>query len=85
MLTLSRKIGQSIMIGDDIEVKIVKIDRGYAYIGIEAPRNVPILRAELTTALVPLEGPLDHPATCMCIECIPSPRDVEDSDAELLQ
>ncbi len=35
------------MIGDDIEITISKIDDGSVKIGIEAPRNVNILRKEL--------------------------------------
>lgn len=35
------------MIGDDIEITISKIDDGSVKIGIEAPKNVNILRKEL--------------------------------------
>ena len=64
MLTLSRKIGQSIMIGKDVEVKVVKIDRGLAYIGIQAPREIPILREELAGGSIALPGRMvDHHAT----------------------
>ncbi|ALP89493.1 carbon storage regulator CsrA [Clostridium butyricum] len=47
MLIITRKKGESIMIGDDIEITISKIDDGSVKIGIEAPRNVDILRKEL--------------------------------------
>ncbi|WP_270215189.1 carbon storage regulator CsrA [Clostridium butyricum] len=47
MLIITRKKGESIMIGDDIEITISKIDDGSVKIGIEAPRNVNILRKEL--------------------------------------
>ena len=39
MLILSRKEGQSLQIGEDIEIKIVQTGKGYAKIGIEAPRS----------------------------------------------
>ena len=47
MLLLSRRAGQSIKIGNDIKVIITKIEGGSAYVGIEAPKNVPIMRTEL--------------------------------------
>ena len=47
MLIITRKKGESLMIGDDIEITISKIDDGSVKIGIEAPKNVNILRKEL--------------------------------------
>lgn len=46
MLVLSRKIDQSIMIGDDIEVVVSSVDGNTVRIGIKAPRDVKILRKE---------------------------------------
>lgn len=47
MLVLSRKRGQHIYIGDNITIAIVDIDRDKVKIGIEAPRDVPVMREEL--------------------------------------
>jgi len=47
MLILTRKIGQSLIIGDDIEVKVVGIDGENIKIGISAPKNVSVVRKEL--------------------------------------
>lgn len=47
MLIITRKKGESLMIGDDIEIIISKIDDGSVKIGINAPRDVEILRKEL--------------------------------------
>ena len=47
MLVLSRKQSQQILIGTDISITIVKIDGNQVRLGIAAPRQVPILRAEL--------------------------------------
>jgi carbon storage regulator len=47
MLVLSRKPLQSIVIGRDIRITIVKVERNQVRIGIEAPRDVTILRDEL--------------------------------------
>lgn len=47
MLILSRKENESVQIGDDIELKIIQIGKGYVKIGIEAPKSLMILRKEL--------------------------------------
>jgi carbon storage regulator len=47
MLVLSRKINQSIMIGDDIRIVVVGVDRDQVKVGIEAPREVPVHRSEV--------------------------------------
>jgi carbon storage regulator len=47
MLVLSRKLSQQIVIGQDIRITVLKIDRNQVRIGIEAPRDVSILRKEL--------------------------------------
>ena len=47
MLVLSRKVNQSIMIGDDIRIVVVAVDRDQVKIGIEAPRAVSVHRSEI--------------------------------------
>jgi carbon storage regulator len=47
MLVLSRKLGEKIVIGDNIVVTVVKIDRNQIRIGIEAPHEVPVYREEI--------------------------------------
>ena len=47
MLALARKINQSIMIGNDIEVTLLEIKGDQIKIGISAPQNVPIYRKEI--------------------------------------
>lgn len=47
MLIITRKKGQSLMIGDDIEITVSKIEDGSVKLGINAPKNVNILRKEL--------------------------------------
>ena len=47
MLVLSRKKGQSIKIGDDIEITILATANDQVKIGIKAPKNIEILRQEL--------------------------------------
>jgi len=47
MLVISRKIGEELKIGDDIVLKIINVDKNQVKIGIEAPKNITILRMEL--------------------------------------
>ncbi|MBG9544723.1 carbon storage regulator [Cytobacillus firmus] len=47
MLVLSRKKGESIKIGDDIEITIIATANDQVKIGITAPKNIEILRKEL--------------------------------------
>lgn len=49
MLILSRKVGERIMIGDDIEIVVREIQGNRIRIGIEAPKLMSVKRAELTT------------------------------------
>ncbi len=47
MLVLSRKLSQQVLIGSDVSITIVRIDRNQVRIGISAPPGVSILRQEL--------------------------------------
>ena len=47
MLVLGRKNQECIMIGDDIVIQVVRIDRNQVKIGIVAPDSVPVHRAEI--------------------------------------
>lgn len=47
MLVLSRKSMQSVTIGSDIRITIIRLEGNQVRIGIEAPRDVRILRDEL--------------------------------------
>ena len=51
MLVLSRKVDETIMIGDDIEVTIVDIRGDKIRLGITAPRNVEVHRKEVFEAI----------------------------------
>jgi len=47
MLVLSRREGESIMIGDSIEVCITRIEHDAVKIGVTAPREMPVFRDEV--------------------------------------
>lgn len=51
MLALSRKMNQSIIINDDIEVTVLEIKGDQIKIGIDAPKSVPIYRKEIYTQI----------------------------------
>ena len=47
MLALSRKVGESIVIDNDIEVTVLEVKGDLVKIGIEAPKSIPIYRKEI--------------------------------------
>ena len=55
MLVLSRHVGESIRIGDNVVVRVMGLKRGSIRLGIEGPRDVPVLRKEV-------HDRLKHPA-----------------------
>lgn len=47
MLVLSRKEGEAIRIGDDVEIIVTEISSNRVKIGIRSPKNIPVYREEL--------------------------------------
>lgn len=47
MLVLSRKLEECIMIGDNIEIKLIAVHGETIKLGISAPRNIPVHRKEV--------------------------------------
>ena len=47
MLVFRRQPGESFLIGDNVEVRILQLGRGYVKIGVIAPREVEIYRSEI--------------------------------------
>lgn len=50
MLILQRRVGESLMIGDAVTVRVVSVDGSRVRLAISAPEDIPILRSELITA-----------------------------------
>ena len=50
MLILQRKEGESLFIGDEIEVTVLGVESGRVRLAIQAPRSVTILRSEVKVA-----------------------------------
>lgn len=51
MLILTRKLNETIMIGDKIEISVVEIKGDHVKLGIEAPKNVKVYRQEVYVAI----------------------------------
>jgi carbon storage regulator len=47
MLIIRRRSGESVFIGDDVEVSVLEINGSQVKLGIRAPRKVPVLRSEI--------------------------------------
>jgi carbon storage regulator len=57
MLVLSRKVGERILIGDQVTVTVVRITGGGVRLGIEAPPEMAVIREELQNDLRQHEAP----------------------------
>ena len=47
MLVLARKVGQSIVIGDNVELMVIEVRGDQVRLGITAPKSIPVHRKEL--------------------------------------
>lgn len=47
MLILTRRVGESLMIGDDVKVEVLGSHGNQVRIGIDAPKEVPVHREEI--------------------------------------
>lgn len=68
MLLLSRKVGESIIVNDDVMITIVEVGRGRVQIGVKAPSYVPVYREEIVRRMV-TNGEIE-PLECM--EAVPA-------------
>lgn len=68
MLVLSRKVGESVVIGGGIVVRVLDAGRGRVRLGVEAPDEVLVLREEVATRLdVPLSDPAAPKPQRICV------------------
>jgi carbon storage regulator len=47
MLVLARKLNESIMVGDNVEIMVVAIKKDQVKLGIKAPKEIPVHRKEI--------------------------------------
>lgn len=53
MLVLSRKVGEKIVIGENIIITVVDVANHRVRLGIDAPREIPVMRSELKPVVSP--------------------------------
>lgn len=51
MLIITRRVGEKLMIGDDIVVEIIEVSGSSVRIGIDAPKAIPVYREEIYSAV----------------------------------
>lgn len=51
MLVLSRRVGESVVIGNDVVVTVLEVRGDIIRIGVDAPREVPVHRSEVFEAI----------------------------------
>jgi carbon storage regulator len=47
MLILTRRVGETLMIGDDVSITVLGVRSGQIRIGIDAPKEIPVHREEI--------------------------------------
>ncbi len=69
MLVLNRRVGESLLIGAEVEVEVLDISGGQVKIGIRAPREISILRGELLVTIRQNEAAAES-ASDGAIDCV---------------
>ena len=78
MLVLTRRVGETILVGDDIEIEVLEVRPGIVRLGVRAPKSVRVLRSELVAevATANAEALQDTPDMGVVGALRPSPRPV---------
>jgi carbon storage regulator CsrA len=81
MLVLSRKLNQEIVIGDNVKVTVLKIKGNTVRLGIEAPRNIRVIRgelpvheeapAEMAEVTIVFNNDTEQPLDDSCLDVVP--------------
>jgi carbon storage regulator len=68
MLVLTRKPAETIQIGDDVVIKVIRTGSGSVKLGVEAPQHIRVMRGELLSAPKALPT---SPALCVVSDQFP--------------
>lgn len=68
MLVLSRKVGERILIGENIAITVVRVSGGGVRLGIEAPNDLPVVREELAKAMLEKRQDSDQAASSPAVD-----------------
>lgn len=79
MLVLSRKKNESIIIGDNIKIEVLKVSGNTVRIGIQAPRDVKVLRGELAPYGISDEDTSEPGSATTAGSCKSGPRAVRET------
>jgi len=60
MLILTRRVGETIMVGDDVTVTVLGVKGSQVRVGVKAPRNVPVHREEIYERIQQETGAADR-------------------------
>ena len=77
MLVLSRRTGESVVIGDDITVTVLEVRGDVVRIGIDAPRSVAVNRAELLAEVANTNQAASSPAEASTISTLKARRSAQ--------
>ena len=85
MLVLTRKLGEKILIGDDITITVVDIGQSRLKLGIEAPAGHRILRSELVVDAEPPSPSNEASGLALRTEIVPGRRSRPRREAEVAE
>lgn len=61
MLVLSRKRGESLLLGDDVEIEVVRVQGNRVTLGVKAPKSVKVVRKEIYSgSTTDTKNPAEH-------------------------
>lgn len=82
MLVLSRKVGESLIIGNEIQLKVVEVRGNQVRLGVEAPADVSVIREELHRAVAAANQAAAHTETQVALKALASTLGVKSQNQD---